>query len=192
MPFGPGAPGPVAVHERIAGDAEPDIRVAHGGDAVVDALRRARTMRQGRTAAVAVTRDDWDLVAVADLEEPLPGYARRNLAIRIDCPRELREQFGSHPKFSHRLTRAGILDGPRELVADVRTARRVLSVLAVGRRAFPHRPAEALELLRPLVQGESGGDPEAWAVCAQLLPTFDGTLPELVTASGAVATGVAG
>ncbi|REK85847.1 hypothetical protein DY245_35815 [Streptomyces inhibens] len=73
VPFGPGARGPVTVHERIAGDAEPDIRMAHVGDAVVDALRRARTMRQGRAAAMAVTRDDWNLVAVADLEEPLPG-----------------------------------------------------------------------------------------------------------------------
>ncbi|TJZ56920.1 hypothetical protein FCH28_05345 [Streptomyces piniterrae] len=187
VPFGP-HPGPVAVHESIAGDEPPHIPLADSPHGVVGELRRARRMSQGRGAAMAVTRGDWEAVAAADRAEPLPGYARWNLAIRIDCPPALREQFGSHPKFRHRLRSAGIMAGPWDFVSRCRSPQRALEVLDVGRRAFPHRMPEALDVLRPLVRTELGGHPEAWAVFAQLLPTFDGTLPELVRTAGAIAT----
>ncbi|KIZ18366.1 hypothetical protein [Streptomyces natalensis] len=44
-------------------------------------------------------------------------------------------------------------------------------------------------LITALTDEHLGGDVEAWAVCLQLLPTFAGTLPELISTAGAVARG---
>lgn len=153
----------------------------------VQALRRSWTMAWARSAATRISRDDWPWVAVEDSVEPLPGYARWALSTRIDCPPGLRAQFGSHPKFRHRVRTAGIVSGPREYVEQWRPARSVLEVLEIGRSAFPDRAEQAAEVLRPLVGRELADRPEAWAVLAQLLPSFTGTLPELVATSGAVA-----
>ncbi|WP_432253556.1 hypothetical protein [Streptomyces sp. HNM1019] len=42
------------------------------------------------------------------------------------------------------------------------------------------------ETLRGLAREHLGSDPEAWALVLRLLPEFEGTLPELLTAAGAV------
>lgn len=152
---------------------------------MVDGLRRARTMAAGRRAALSVRRRDWPQVAEADRAVPLPGFARWALAIRIDCPPEVRAQFGSHPKFTHRLRRAGIVE-MREYVEEGTPAGSVLGVLQLGTRLFPTRTREAEALLAPLVRGEL--NLEAWAVLAQLLPTFTGTAAELVRTCAAITT----
>jgi hypothetical protein len=178
---------PVKVSPKVLRSAGPEIPATAGPYGLIGTLRRADTMRRGRAAAVAVGRHDWPAVAEADQEQPLPGYARWALATRIDCPPALRAQFGSHPKFDHRLRAAGIIEGPHEYVSSWRPALNVLSVLGVGLWAFPNRAAEAAASLRPLVRAELGGHTEAWAVLAQLLPSFTGTLPELIATSGAIA-----
>ncbi|WP_202970823.1 hypothetical protein [Saccharothrix sp. ALI-22-I] len=164
---------------------EPELAVSPYG--LVGGLRRARSMAAARVAAGAVSRADWPEIADADRVEPLPGYARWALSIRIDCPPEVRAQFGSHPKFTHRLRQAGIVGYPREYVERWTPARSVLDVLHVGTTLFPERTREAAEFLAPLVRRELGANPEAWAVLAQVLPTFTGTAPELVRTCGAVA-----
>ncbi len=154
---------------------------------VIDGLRWVRTKHEGDRAAGAVAVADWPEIAEADRAQALPGYARWALTVRIDCPNELRAQFGSHPKFAHRLREAGIIDGPREYVQGWKSAQSVLHVLELGPRLFPKRMAEATDVLAPMVRRELGANVEAWAVLAQLLPTFSGTVPELVRTCGAIA-----
>ena len=180
VPFG-GTGG--RLHVLVHGQA-PEIPVGPRG--VVGGLRKARTMETARIAARAVCGDDWTDVAEADRTEPLPGYARWALTERIDCPAAVRAQFGSHAKFTHRLRRAGIVE-PAEYVEVSRTPQDVLAVLRLGEVLFPRRVREAAAVLAPLVHAEVGVDPDAWAVLAQLLPRFAGTVPELVRTSGAVA-----
>ncbi|MFI0723280.1 hypothetical protein [Streptomyces sp. NPDC021224] len=159
-----------------------------GADEAVAALRAVTTMKAGRAAAALVRREHWDTVDTADRARPLPGYARWALAIRIDCPHALRERLGAgHPSFAHRMRQAGIISRPGTYVREWGPARDVLEVLAAGRWAFPARLREARDELRPLVRERLGGNTEAWAVAAQLLPTFAGTVPELVVTAGAVA-----
>ncbi|GAA3989270.1 hypothetical protein GCM10022247_04750 [Allokutzneria multivorans] len=154
---------------------------------VIGRLRGVTTKHEGDRAAGAVVTADWPEIAAADRAEALPGYARWALTVRIDCPAEVRAQFGSHPKFSHRLRQAGIVDGPGEYAQAWTPARNVLRVLELGPRLFPKRMVEALDVLAPLVRQELSGNVEAWAVLAQLLPTFTGTVPELVSTCGAIA-----
>ncbi|MCT4353381.1 hypothetical protein M5362_09600 [Streptomyces sp. Je 1-79] len=154
---------------------------------LVPAFRAVTTMRAGRRAANSVAREDWARVVEADAEEPLPGYARWALALRPDCPSVLRERFSDHPSHAHRMRTAGIVEGPAAFVAQWRPARTVLTTLDTGRWAFPTRAREAEDVLRPLVRGSLGTDLEAWAVLAQLLPTFTGTVPELIVTAGAIA-----
>ncbi|MCX2947040.1 hypothetical protein [Lentzea sp. NEAU-D7] len=180
VPFG-GTGG--RLHVLAHGQA-PEIPVGPRG--VVGGLREARTMDTARIAARVVGADDWTDVAEADRAEPLPGYARWALTERIDCPPAVRAQFGSHAKFTHRLQRAGIVE-PAEYVEVTRPPQEVLAVLGLGVLLFPRRAREAGAALAPLVHAEVGVDPDAWAVLAQLLPTFAGTVPELVRTSGAVA-----
>lgn len=187
LPFGDRASGRLAVPEHLLAAQRPDLRDAGPAEAVGE-LRRATTMKSGRAAAALVRRGHWDAVDAADRERPLPGYARWALAIRIDCPPALRARLGAgHPSFAHRMRQAGIVAGADEYVREWGPARQVLSVLAAGPWAFPARLAQAVDALRPLVRERLGGNPEAWAVTAQLLPTFAGTVPELVTTAGAIA-----
>ncbi|MFD3436541.1 hypothetical protein ACFWU3_03440 [Streptomyces sp. NPDC058685] len=187
VPFGDGARGPLPLAPGLRKQTEPVDLPGTGPRGVVGELRAVTRMRQGRRAAAAVGRDDWAQVAAADLEEPLPGFARWALATRIDCPKALRERFSDHPSFAHRMRQAGIVAGPGVYAENWRTAQDVLSVLDTGRWAFPGRLPEAEAVLRPLVQGSLGENTEAWAVLAQLLPTFTGTAPELIVTSGAIA-----
>ncbi|MDX2643429.1 hypothetical protein PV341_07545 [Streptomyces sp. PA03-1a] len=190
LPYGPDRSRRVQVHADLAHFPAPELALPAGPEALVAALRAVTGMSQGRAAALTVGRDDWAAVAEADREQPLPGYARWALAIRPDCPPELRTQFGTHRKFTNRLRDAGVVDGPGAYATGTRPARDALRVLAMGRWAFPLRLPEAADALRPLVRTELGGNTEAWAVLTQLLPTFTGTLPELITTAGAIAEGV--
>ncbi|MET9224369.1 hypothetical protein [Lentzea sp. NPDC003310] len=165
---------------------EPEIPVGAAG--VVGELRAAAKLKRARAAARAVGRDDWDLVAEADGEEPLPGYARWALSERFDCPPALRAQFGSHAKFDRRLWEAGVVE-PAEYAERGRRARQVLGVLHFARVLFPRRAQEAAAVLAPLVRFEVGVDPDAWAVLVRRLQTFAGTVPELLRTSGAIARG---
>lgn len=183
-----GAPGPVYVQpcgERWCGHRQPP-ELPPGPFGTIDGLRLAANMKEAKAAVQNVTRDDWTDIAVADLEEALPGYARWALTLRIDCPPQLRAQFGSHAKYAHRMRQAGIVE-VAEYVETYRPPRQVLGVLQHGTRLFPHRVAEAAELLTPLVRKEIGTSPDAWAVLARLLPTFGGTVRELISTSGAIA-----
>ncbi|MFF9622496.1 hypothetical protein [Streptomyces griseosporeus] len=187
VPFGPGRTEPLPVDRAMAAD-EPEIPGSCLRLGLVGALRAADSLGKARSAAsMVLTEEDWWTVTVADDEQPLPGYARWALSVRPDCPRELREQFGSHPKFTHRLRQAGVLDGPAEYATAHGPAVRVLDVLSLGHVMFPARMRAAEDALRPLVHEHLGDREEAWAILAQLMGTFHGTAPELIATAGAIA-----
>ena len=146
----------------------------------------ARRLKTCRSLARAVPRAEWGLVAEADAQEPLPGYARWALACHVNCPQPLRARFGDHPKFAHRLRQAGILVDVEDYLTGQSAARALVSLGALLRSDSTHgrRVREELTLL---VREQLGGHVEAWAVLAQLQPTFSGTLPELIVTASAIA-----
>ncbi|MDH6109436.1 hypothetical protein P3T36_000207 [Kitasatospora sp. MAP12-15] len=149
--------------------------------------RAGGSFRRARTAAGRIRSEQWPAVLRAHQDSPFPGYARWALSQRIDCPAELRARFGESPRYRHRLREAGIFDGPAEYVQAAAPAAEVLRLLGIGRWAYPGRLAQAGAVLRPLVHADLGTHLEAWAVLAQLLPDFVGTLPELIRTAGAIA-----
>lgn len=187
VPFGPGRTESLRVDPAMAAD-EPEIPEIYLSLGLVGALRAADSLGKARSAAsMVLTEEDWWTVTVADDEQPLPGYVRWALSVRPDCPPELREQFGSHPKFTHRLRQAGVLDGPAAYATTHGPAVRVLDVLSLGHLMFPARMRAAEGALRPLVHEHLGDREEAWAILAQLMGTFHGTAPELIATAGAIA-----
>ncbi|MEV7384569.1 MULTISPECIES: hypothetical protein [unclassified Streptomyces] len=189
VPFGPGRLLAVEVDPVLRDDYKapqvPD-RVARIG--LVPALRESTSMAAAReTTSMVYRREHWQTVAEADRENSLPGYVRWALSVRPDCPPSLRAQFGAHRKFDFRVRQAGILDGPAEYAQDHGPALDVLKVLSMGHVMFPSRSAEAEAALRPLVRDHLGDREEAWAVLAQLIGTFHGTVGELVMTAGAIA-----
>ncbi|MFC5212842.1 hypothetical protein [Streptomyces coerulescens] len=187
VPFGAGRTDPLPV-DRVLREQEPEIPDSYVRHGLVGALRAVTSMGQGRAAAsMVLTADDWWTVAEADLDRPLPGYARWALAVRPDCPPLVREGFGSHAKFTHRLRQAGVIDSPAEYATAHGPAVDVLEILALGHALFPTRVHEARDALRPLVRDHLGEREEAWAVLAQLMETFHGRTPELVMTAGAIA-----
>ncbi|TCR20411.1 hypothetical protein [Streptomyces sp. BK205] len=189
MPFGPGRTGPLRVDTVLRKHAvEPPVPQPVVELGLVGALRAATAMGPARQAASMVLgQDDWRTVTAADRERPLPGYARWALSVRPDCPPALRERFGSHPKFTHRVRRAGVLAGSGVYATAHGPAAHVLTVLSLGPALFPARVRDAENALRPLVREHLGDREEAWAVLAQLLDTFHGTAPELIMTAGAIA-----
>ncbi|PTM84844.1 hypothetical protein C7821_12322 [Streptomyces sp. VMFN-G11Ma] len=188
VPFGPGRTAPVRVDRVLRGSDEPPVPDSYARHGLVGALRQATAMAPARRAvSMVLGRADWRTVAEADRERPLPGYARWALAVRPDCPPQLRAQFGVHRKFTHRVRRAGVLDGPAEYATAHGPASDVLDVLSMGHVLFPARVRDAEDALRPLVRDHLGDREEAWAVLAQLIDTFHGTAPELVATAGAIA-----
>ncbi|MCX4766383.1 hypothetical protein OG562_36525 [Streptomyces sp. NBC_01275] len=187
VPFGPGRTKPLRVPSALRGQ-EPEIPESYVRHGLVGALREAGSMPTARAAgSMVLTRDDWSAVSEADGERPLPGYTRWVLSVRPDCPPALRARFGSHPKFTHRVRQAGVLDGAAAYATAYGPAVRVLEVLSMGHAMFPARVRDAEHALRPLVRDHLGEREEAWAVLAQLIETFHGTTPELVTTAGAIA-----
>ncbi|MFE3850034.1 hypothetical protein ACFXPN_02700 [Streptomyces griseorubiginosus] len=189
VPFGPGRRGPLPVDIGLRKHAdEPEVPQAVVARGLVGALRAATAMGPARIAASMVLgHGDWRTVTAADRERPLPGYARWALAVRPDCPPALRAQFGSHPKFDHRVRQAGVLAGPGVYATAHGPAAQVLKVLSLGPALFPARVREAEDALRPLVRDHLGDREEAWAVLAKLLDTYHGTAPELIMTAGAIA-----
>ncbi|MCL7425984.1 hypothetical protein [Streptomyces sp. YS415] len=187
IPFGPGRTEPVRVDPLLIGQ-EPEVPARYVREGLVGCLRAVTSMSEGRAAAsMVLTRADWDTVAAADDEAPLPGYARWALSVRPDCPPAVRAGFGSHAKFTHRIRQAGVLAGPAPFALSYDPAVGVLEVLAMGHVLFPRRMPEAEDALRPLVREHLGESEEAWAVLAQLMETFHGTAPELIVTAGAIA-----
>lgn len=186
-PFGPGRREPVPRTTDVLSTAYPQRPDSIPRDRLVPELRAVTGMRGGHRIARWIARDDWQHVIDADVERALPGYARWALALRPDCPAALRERCASHPRYAHRMRTAGIVAGPGTLAGTQRPALAALSLLATGRWAFPSRMLDAEAALRPLVRESLGANAEAWAVLAQLLPTFTGTVPELVVTAGAIA-----
>ncbi|MEU9732848.1 hypothetical protein [Streptomyces sp. NPDC048002] len=187
IPFGPGRTARVPVESALSGE-EPEVPEGYARLGLVGCLRAVASMGTGRTAAsMVLTADDWRTVGEADRERPLPGYARWALSVRPDCPPDVRAGFGSHPKFTHRLRQAGVLEGPALYALSYEPAVDVLEMLAMGGLLFPRRVREAEDALRPLVREHLGEREEAWAVLAQLMETFHGTAPELVMTAGAIA-----
>lgn len=163
------------------------------GRELVYGLRRVEgrgRLRKARDLVAQLRGDDWPVVADAHADEPLPGIARWALAERIDCPQQLRADFGEHPKFRHRLRAVGIYDSPEEwMLTSPYRAADVLPLYGLGTWAFPGHLAEAERTLAPLVAASLGTDVDAWAELARVLHTFDGTLPALLTAVGGAARG---
>ncbi|MFJ4682160.1 hypothetical protein [Streptomyces sp. NPDC088789] len=187
VPFGAGRTAPVAVEARLRG-SEPPVPEAYTRYGLAGALAEGTSMAVARRAAsMVLTADDWAEAARADAAGPLPGYTRWALAVRPDCPPALRARFGDHPKFTHRVRRAGVLAGPASYATGWEPAGQVLSVLTLGAELFPRRVGEAEDALRPLVRDHLGDREEAWAVLAQVVDTFHGTVPELMITSGALA-----
>ncbi|MFD9394801.1 hypothetical protein ACFWBB_29910 [Streptomyces sp. NPDC060000] len=187
VPFGPGRTKPLPVRP-VHQEQEPGIPESYVRHGLVGALREADSMPSARAAgSMVLTRGDWETVGAAHDELPLPGYTRWVLSVRPDCPPALRARFGSHPKFTHRLRQAGVLDGPARYATTHAPASQVLDMLSVGHVLFPARVREAEDALRPLVRRHLAGREEAWAMLAmlaRLIGTFHGTVPELVVTAG--------
>ncbi|MFD7233892.1 hypothetical protein ACFWAT_01110 [Streptomyces syringium] len=80
------------------------------------------------------------------------------------------------------MVRAGFLD-PVDVVRLARPAAHAVSALAtVADRGL--LTEDAREALRTAAREHLSGRPEAWEALARLVPAFDGTLPELLTAAG--------
>lgn len=188
VPYGPGRARTVRVADALRGEPEPQVPEQFSRFGLIGALRASRSMGPARRAAsMVVGRPGWEAVAEADRECALPGYARWALAVRPDCPQALRERFGSHAKFTHRVRQAGVVGGPARYATTCGPADQVLRVLSLGRTMFPARIREAEDALRPLVRDHLGDREDAWAVLAQLVGTYHGTVPELLTIAGAIA-----
>ncbi|WP_369264207.1 hypothetical protein [Streptomyces sp. R35] len=188
VPHGPGRTRAVRVAKPLARDQEPPVPGHFTQYGLIGALRASTSMGPARSAASMVLgRPGWQAVADADRERPLPGYARWALSVRPDCPPSLRARFGSHAKFAHRVRQAGVIEGPAQYATAWSPASKVLQVLSLGRTLFPTRVREAEDALRPLVRDHLGDREDAWAVLAQLIGTFQGSVPELVITAGAIA-----
>ncbi len=146
----------------------------------------ARRLKTCRALARAVPRTEWGLVAEADAQQPLPGYARWALACHVTCPQPLRTSFGDHPKYARRLREAGITVEAEDYLTG-QSAERALASLGVLLRGDSTHGRRVRAELTPLVREQLGGHVEAWAVLAQLQPSFSGTLPELIVTASAIA-----
>ncbi|WP_262057407.1 hypothetical protein [Streptomyces sp. STR69] len=188
VPFGPDREALVTVVDGLGPELAPPVPENFTRFGLVGALREGTSMQSARTAAsMVLERSDWRAVTEADRNRPLPGYARWALSIRPDCPPALRAHFGTHRKFTHRVRKAGVLDGPADYATSWGPASHVLNVLSTGQLMFPARVGEAQEALRPLVRDHLGDREDAWAVLAQLIDTFQGNAAELVMTAGAIA-----
>ncbi|MET8247000.1 hypothetical protein ABZV31_22810 [Streptomyces sp. NPDC005202] len=88
VPFGRGRTDALPVDEKMLAHVEeppvPGHFLKHG---LVGALRESRTMGAARAAATMVLgHSDWQAVAEADREQPLPGWARSTSATASTRP----------------------------------------------------------------------------------------------------------
>ncbi|MEU8685334.1 hypothetical protein [Streptomyces sp. NPDC048611] len=145
----------------------------------------------------------WPELIAAHRSGRLATAAASDLAALADCPRELLvallssipEPGRSHLSWPQRALRRGALT-PEDVLTHAAPAHQGLSHLLrllnpSDRQANQQavRQADRQELrtrAAALTAEHLGDDPEAWAVCLQLLPTFAGTLTELFATAAAI------
>ncbi|MEV0372945.1 hypothetical protein AB0I10_24495 [Streptomyces sp. NPDC050636] len=134
----------------------------------------------------------WPALVTAHHTGALPSRLLDELVTRPDCPRELLlAALATTPEsgadWIRDALRSGLLTS-EDLLTHAVPARAALACLrryaddrpdAVDRQPMPDRATV-------LTREHLGTDVEAWSVCLQLLPTFAGTLPELVATAGAM------
>jgi hypothetical protein len=174
----------------------------HSAEALAARLRRA-TARTVQWIAAENYHWDWTLLAAEHAVRPFPGAVVAQLVRMPGCP----ESIGSAVRTSAG-TEAGGAAGPvRALIAKPLTApkhyRRTVEQVAAGRLSgsdllrhahpvlrMPTRaPAEdpaARRVLTELVRKHLDGNTEAWATALRLIPSFTGTLPELLATAEAM------
>ncbi|MFF4949890.1 hypothetical protein [Streptomyces chattanoogensis] len=141
----------------------------------------------------------WSALVAAQTAGTLPVGLLGPLVELPDCPRELLlAMLATDPTYgkSDRDGQTGwIRDALRsarltsdDILSHAAPAREALALLRchTGDRTGAPDGQPARKLGAALAQEHLAADAEAWAVCLQLLPTFAGTLPELLTTAGAV------
>ncbi|ARF55278.1 hypothetical protein [Streptomyces gilvosporeus] len=132
----------------------------------------------------------WSALVAAQDAGPLAAGLLGTLAKDPDCPRELLLPAlafgtGDGPDWA----RAALEDGrltPEDVLARAAPARASLGLLRryADDRPEPRPLCAVRDRAAALAQEHLATDVEAWAVCLQLLPTFAGTLPELLATAG--------
>ncbi|MEU9116202.1 hypothetical protein AB0D04_31675 [Streptomyces sp. NPDC048483] len=132
-----------------------------------------------------------ELTAAYRAGSPPKGLAE-SLAGRPDCPREMllaelratSTYYTGPPWFAAALQHGGLT--AEDLAAHCAPAKVAWELLPRAISSTdPQTDHQAV--LTALTDKHLGSDVEAWAVCLQLLPTFTGTLTELISTAGAVA-----
>ncbi|WP_327689357.1 hypothetical protein [Streptomyces tubercidicus] len=136
----------------------------------------------------------WPELIAAHRSGALAAAPAEDLAERPDCPREMLLALLPHAPEIGRYNSSWLQLALRR---GALTPEDVLTRAAPANRALAHllrllnsaeRPADRQELgtrAAALTAERLGTDPETWAVCLQLLPTFAGTLTELCASAGA-------
>ncbi|MFF4695585.1 hypothetical protein [Streptomyces chattanoogensis] len=134
----------------------------------------------------------WSALAAAQKAGTLPAGLLGPLVELPDCPRELLLAALTSPAvpaidWIHDAVKGGKLT-PTDILTLKAPARDALDPLRrygdSGPDAAARQPVR--ERAAALAREHLAADAEAWAVCLQLLPTFAGTLPELLATAGAV------
>ncbi|MET9292710.1 hypothetical protein [Streptomyces sp. NPDC003077] len=143
----------------------------------------------------------WPALLTAHAEGTLPDRLVPELASLPDCPRDLllrllqrldpndRSGRDKYPDWLRSALRHGTLS-PTDLLHHARPAEWALSVLLrtqEGDWVSPADWAPARAETDALIREHLGNNVEAWAIALQLLPTFTGSLAELISTVGAVA-----
>ncbi|TJZ54071.1 hypothetical protein FCH28_12725 [Streptomyces piniterrae] len=141
----------------------------------------------------------WPAMIEALRAGSLPDNALRTLTEFPGCPPEiLVEALPSitlpevhHQRRNHHWVTTGLEQGtltPEEVLTHAAPAQAALSHLDHAVSSLPPADRQALRSqVTALTDRHLGGNVEAWSVCLQLLPTFAGTLTELISTAGAVA-----
>ncbi|AJT67138.1 hypothetical protein T261_5517 [Streptomyces lydicus] len=141
----------------------------------------------------------WAALMEAQRTGRLADHLPAALAELADCPREirlaaLRSTPPAHPRGFYdrgnwvwRTLASGAL-APEDLLAHAAPAQAALHHLVEAATGSSATDRQALRArVTALTDAHLGGNADAWAVCLQLLPTFAGTLTELISTAGAVA-----
>ncbi|TJZ58876.1 hypothetical protein FCH28_01585 [Streptomyces piniterrae] len=133
----------------------------------------------------------WTGLVTAQDAGTLPAQLLDRLAEQPDCPRELllaalATTPESGAKWIPNAFRSGRLT-PEDLLTHAAPARAALAVLRQYAADWPEAAGRPVVCRAAALPREHlGTDVEAWSVGLQLLPTFVGTLPELIVTAGAM------